>query len=133
MAVRTFPATLEAFPDASAFLEAELEAADCGMKSMMQIAVAFEELFVNVAHYAYPGTEGEVTVEITAENGTARIRLIDGGIPFDPVAKADPDVTLSAEDRDIGGLGIYMVKRSMDSLDYVYEDGKNKLTFTKAL
>ena len=117
------------------FVNSQLEAADCSMKAQMQIEVAVEELFVNVAHYAYvPGT-GDVTVniEIEGDPAVARITFTDSGIPYDPLAKEDPDVTLSAEDRAIGGLGIFMVKKSMDSIDYEYKDGQNILTLKKTV
>lgn len=117
------------------FVNSQLEAADCSMKAQMQIEVAVEELFVNVAHYAYvPGT-GDVTVniEIEGDPAVARITFTDSGIPYDPLAKEDPDVTLSAEDRAIGGLGIFMVKKSMDEMHYEYKDGHNVLTICKKL
>ena len=117
------------------FIDGELESVDCPMKVQMQIDVAVEELFVNVAHYAYAPETGDVTVIIDTENtpGKAVIILKDSGIPFDPTAKEDPDVTLSAAERQIGGLGIYMVKKSMDSLEYAYEDGCNIVTITKSM
>ena len=117
------------------FIDTELEGADCPMKTQMQIDVAVEELFVNVAHYAYTPTTGEarIDIEITEEPKKVVITITDSGIPFDPTAKPDPDVTLSAQERQIGGLGIYMVKKSMDTLDYRYEDGKNIVSITKTL
>ena len=116
-----------------AFIESELERTDCGIKTGMQISIAVEELFVNVAHYAYfPGT-GDITigVEIFDDPGMIEITFTDTGIPYDPLSKDDPDVTLSAEDRKIGGLGIYMVKKSMDLMKYERVDGKNVVTISK--
>ena len=116
-----------------AFIESELERTDCGIKTGMQISIAVEELFVNVAHYAYsPGT-GDITigVEIFDDPGMIEITFTDTGIPYDPLSKDDPDVTLSAEDRKIGGLGIYMVKKSMDLMEYERIDGKNIVTISK--
>ena len=117
------------------FIDGELESAECPMKVQMQIDVAVEELFVNVAHYAYEPETGDVTVSIDTENtpGKTVITLKDSGVPFDPTAKEDPDVTLSAAERQIGGLGIYMVKKSMDSLEYAYDDGCNIVTITKSM
>ena len=116
-----------------AFVTEQLETVDCPMKAQMQIEVAVEELFVNIAHYAYAPNTGSATIrtEITAD--TAEITFIDSGMPYDPLAKPDPDVTLSAEERKIGGLGIYMVKKSMDDVRYEYTDGKNILTIVKKL
>ena len=131
MVERIFPADIKVLDSVIAFLEEELEKAECSPKFMMTFAVALEELFVNVAHYAYPDAPGTVAIGIDTEGDSIVLRLVDNGIPFDPVAKTDPDVTLSAEERKIGGLGIFMVKKSMDSMNYVRQDGKNILTISK--
>ena len=117
------------------FIEEQLEGAGCSMKAQMQTGVAAEEIFVNIASYAYPDTPGTATVrvEISGEPKTAQITFIDRGIPYDPLAKADPDVTLSADQREIGGLGIFMTKKLMDEVTYVYKDGQNMLTLKKQL
>ncbi len=116
-----------------AFVGEELEAAGCSMKSQMQIELAVEEIFVNIALYAYaPGT-GSATVRVETEGGMAFISFIDRGVPFNPLAQASPDVTLSAEERAIGGLGIFMVRKSMDDVTYAYRDGQNILTLKKKL
>ena len=102
-------------------------------KAKVQLRVAVEELFVNIAHYAYvPGT-GQVNIIVREERhpDALRVTLIDSGIPYNPLAKPDPDVSLSAEERKIGGLGIYMVKKSMDGMEYERTDGKNILTVRK--
>lgn len=131
MSVKTFPATDEALHEALAFVEGELEKAGCPMKSLMQIQVCVEEMFVNVAHYAYNGEQGTVTLDIDVENGTMTITLTDEGMPFDPLAKKDPDITLAASERPIGGLGIFMVKKSMDEVEYKRIDNKNIFTMKK--
>lgn len=115
------------------FVDAELEAHDCPMKTQMLIDVSLEELFVNIAHYAYPEGNGWAEIRVGVTDGVASITLIDGGIPYDPLKKPDPDVTLAAEDRQIGGLGIYMVKKKMDEMTYEHRDGKNVLTIRKKL
>ncbi len=131
--------TLEASADnlerALAFADAELEAAGCSAKTKMQIDVAVEEIFVNIANYAYAPDTGSVTVRAETLSDPKRIRITfaDGGVPYDPLSRPDPDVTLSAEERQIGGLGIFMVKKSMDDVSYEYRDGKNILTITKNL
>ena len=116
-------------------VDEELEAADCQMKARMQIDVAVEEIFVNIASYAYKGREGTARINISIEDDPKKvvISFADSGDPFDPLAKPDPDITLSAEERQIGGLGIYMVKKSMDDVTYKYENGENILTITKLL
>ena len=132
----TLPATLENMDDVLDFVNGVLEEHDCPMKASMTIAIAVEEIFVNIAHYAYPSGEGEATVCCEVEQGErpcAVIRLSDSGIPYNPLAHEDPDVTLSAEERKIGGLGIYMVKKSMDSVEYQHQDGQNVLTLRKFL
>ena len=116
-----------------AFIEQGLEAADCPVKAQTQICVAAEEIFVNIAHYAYTPETGSAVIRLAVEDGTAEIEFRDRGIPFDPLAKPDPDVTLSAKDRQIGGLGIYMVKKSMDEVAYRREDGENIFTMRKKL
>ena len=131
MIERIFPADIKELDFVTAFLEEELEKAECGPKLIMTFAVALEELFVNVAHYAYPDAPGTVTIGIDTTGDSIVVRLDDSGIPFDPVAKTDPDVTLSAEERKIGGLGIFMVKKSMDSMTYERQDGHNILTISK--
>lgn len=125
-----FPATDAALQDVNQFVEEQLEAAGCTPKNMMKIMVALEELFINVAHYAYFGEEGDVTVTIDIVDDVMTLQLADSGMPFDPLAKEDPDVTLDANKRRIGGLGIYMVKKTMDKMTYAYEDGQNIVTIS---
>lgn len=129
----TLEATVENLTEVMAFLEERLEQADCPMKTQMQLAVAAEEIYVNIAHYAYAPDTGNATVrmEITDDPRGAAITFIDRGVPFDPLKKPDPDVSLSAEERGIGGLGIYMTKKTMDEMRYEYKDGRNILTMVK--
>ena len=117
------------------FIDGQLESAGCSMATQIAIDVAVEELFVNIASYAYDGKTGTVTVRVTLHDKplAAEITFIDSGKPYDPLAKPDPDVTLSAKDRQKGGLGIFMVKNTMDDMKYEYKDGKNVLTLIKNL
>ena len=117
------------------FVNEQLEALDCPMKAQMQIDIAIDELFGNIAHYAYNPEIGKATVrvEVIEDPLAVTITFIDNGVPYDPLAKADPDTTLSAEEREIGGLGIYMVKKSMDEIAYEYKDGHNILSIKKKL
>ena len=135
MTNQTFPAKTEALPDVLGFVEETLEEYGCPMKIQMALCVAIEEVFVNVAHYAYGGGDGQVTLGIgfDAVNSTITFRMADMGIPFDPLKKPDPDITLSAEEREIGGLGIFITKKTMDSISYSYENGENILTMTKKM
>ncbi|MBO4819652.1 MAG: anti-sigma factor antagonist [Firmicutes bacterium] len=117
------------------FIDKHLDAVDCPPKVKMQIEVAVEEIFVNIASYAYAPDKGRATVrvEVSPEPITVTITFIDQGIPYDPLAKEDPDVTLKAEDRPVGGLGIFMVKQTMDDVTYEYKDGKNILRIKKSI
>lgn len=136
MTERIFPASQDQLERVQAFIEEELANYPCSPKVKFQLDVAVEEIFVNIAHYAYhPGQEGEATVRCCVGGDPLQITIqfLDNGKPFNPLAKEDPDITLSAEDRQIGGLGILMVKKSMDAVDYSYEDGKNILTIKKSI
>ncbi len=115
------------------FVNEQLEQYNCPMKAQMQIDIAIDELFGNIAHYAYNPEIGQATVrvEVLEEPLSVVITFIDNGIPYDPLSKEDPDVSLSAEERQIGGLGIYMVKKSMDEIAYEYKDGQNILSIKK--
>ena len=117
------------------FVNEQLEGMDCSMKAMTQIDIALDELFSNVCHYAYGDGVGFVTVYVEElfDNNSVRITLADSGIPFDPLAHEDPDISLGLKEREIGGLGIFMVKRTMDDVSYEYKDGLNMLTVTKTL
>ena len=131
----TVEAKTENLEEVLGFVDRHLETMDCSTKVSVQIDVAVEELFVNIAHYAYsPGTgSATIGVEILKDPAAIAITFTDRGKPFDPLAKEDPDITLSAEERQIGGLGIYMVKKSMDEVVYEYKDGQNILRIKKNL
>ena len=135
MTFKTFSAKIEALSDVLSFVDLALESYDCPMKLQMAICVAIEEVFVNVAHYAYGDGEGDVRLGIGFDEQSRDItfRLSDGGVPFDPLKKPDPDITLSAEKREIGGLGIFITKKTMDTVTYAYEDGENILTMIKKI
>ena len=131
----TMEAALSNLEQALAFVDEALEELECPMKKQMQVDLAVEEAFVNVANYAYGEETGSVTLELFADpkEGEFTVTLRDSGMPFDPLAREDPDLTLPAEQREIGGLGIYMVKKNMDSVDYAYRDGQNVLTMRKII
>lgn len=115
------------------FVDAFLEAHDCPMKTQMQIDLCVEEVFVNIASYAYGDETGDAEIHISEEDGVVTLTFVDAGTPYDPLKKADPDTTLSAQERQIGGLGIFLVKKTMDAVSYRYEDGKNVLTMCKKI
>lgn len=117
------------------FVEQELEELGCSRKIRFQIDIAIDELFTNIASYAYHPKNGMATVRVEVQQDPMAvvITFIDQGIPYDPLAKEDPDITLSAEKRPIGGLGIFMVKKSMDDIRYEYKDGRNILRILKKI
>ena len=126
-------ASLDNLDEVLRFVDQELEGADCPMKFMMQIDLAVEEIFVNIASYAYAPGKGDAVIrlEIAGNPRCAEICFMDSGVPYDPLKKKDPDVTLSAAEREIGGLGIFMAKKSVDDIRYEYRDGRNILTLKK--
>lgn len=116
------------------FVWAFAEEAQLDEQPAMQLDLALDEAVTNVVLYAYPkGTEGEVTVAAKREGDTLEVVLTDSGTPFDPTAQEDPDLTLSADERPIGGLGIFLVRQMMDTVRYERKDGKNILTLRKNL
>ena len=104
-------------------------------KAQIQIDIAIDEIFGNIAHYAYHPQVGEATVRVEEirDPGVVILTFIDRGTPYDPLKNQDPNTDLSAEERDIEGLGIFMVKKCMDEMRYEYKDGQNILTIQKAL
>jgi len=131
----TVNATVENIPEVTAFVDEQLEALDCPMKVQMQIDIAIDELFSNISHYAYNPDVGPATVRVEVQEDPMAVisTFIDNGVPYDPLKKDDPDTTLSAEERDTGGLGIYMVKKSMDEVVYEYKNGQNILKIKKRI
>ena len=117
--------TLDKLPEATAFFEDTLSAADVPMKAVARVNIAVDEIFSNIAQYSGASS---VTLGCALSEGKATLRFSDNGRPYDPTEKPDPDTTLSAEERDIGGLGIFMVKKIMDEVSYEYTDGLNILT-----
>ena len=128
-------ATKENLVNVLSFVDEELEKAECSMKAQMQIDLAVEEIFINIATYAYHPDTGPalIRVEVVKDPLSVVLSFRDQGIPYDPLAKDDPDVTLSAEERQVGGLGIFLTKKSMDDITYEYKDGQNILTIRKNL
>ena len=117
------------------FVEKELSNIACPLRIRMHISLAVEEIFVNIAHYAYSPNKGQATVrvEVTEDPVSVIITFIDRGVPYDPLKKNDPDITLSADERPIGGLGVFITKKTMDDICYEYKDGRNILTIKKNL
>ena len=131
----TIEAVADRVDEVTGSLDEILEEHGCPMKTQVALDIAVEEIFVNIAHYSYPGRVGEarILVELPADDSSVSIRFIDQGLPYDPLKKQDPDITLGLEERPVGGLGIFMVKQSMDDVTYEYKDGRNILTIRKDL
>lgn len=133
MAEITVTATLDSLNTVLAFVDEQMEKAGCSMKLMTQVDMAVEEIFVNIARYAYHPEVGEASVRCEAGGDPFQVIVgfVDRGRPYNPLEREDPDVTLGAEQRPIGGLGILMAKKLMDDVQYEYQDGKNILTLRK--
>jgi serine/threonine-protein kinase RsbW len=131
----TVPASVEELEKVLDFINGELEDNNCILKTQMQVAIAVEEIFVNISNYAYNPEVGKATIKISVggEPLQVTIQFLDGGKSYNPLEKKDPDITKSADERDIGGLGIYIVKKSMDDVQYEYKDGMNLLTISKRI
>ena len=131
----TIEATPENVDKVVEFIDGMLEEYGCGIKAQMAIEVAVDELFSNIAHYAYNPETGYATVmvDVIKDPLSVEITFVDNGKPYDPLSRANPDTTLAIADRQIGGLGIFIVKKSMDAVNYEYKDGKNILTIKKNL
>ncbi|HAE15268.1 MAG TPA: hypothetical protein DCG51_01845 [Erysipelotrichaceae bacterium] len=125
----------ENLPKVTAFIEERMEEAGFTPKAITVVTLAVEEIFVNIASYAYDQDNGKakIRVEMTGDPVTAVITFIDQGKQFDPMAKEDPDVSLPAEERTVGGLGIFMTKKLVDDMSYEYKDGQNVLKLVKKL
>ena len=135
MKEKVFSARKDALPEVMSFTEECLQNFDCPMKSQMAICVAVEEIFVNIASYAYGEGTGEASLAFGFDEKERLMTLVvsDEGVPFNPLKREEPDITLSAAEREIGGLGIFITKKTMDTVDYSFENGKNILTMTKKL
>ena len=129
------PAQPEELSRVQSFVDTELEALECPMEAQFQIDLAVEEIFVNIASYAYrPDVgEAEIRVEVCDKPLRVVVQFLDHGKPFDPLAREDADTSPEAIERRTGGLGILLVKRSMDAVTYAYEGGRNILTIEKKL
>lgn len=133
--VLTVKADVNNLSEVQSFIDERLESAGCSMKAQIQIDVAVEEIYVNICHYAYKdkGETGDAAISMRIDDGVAEIVFTDSGIQYDPLSNEEPDVTLSAEEREIGGLGIFITRKTMDEVKYEYVDGKNNLTLLKKI
>ena len=131
----TVDATIENMNTVTAFVDDFLDEIACPMKSKIQINIVIDEIFGNICHYAYKDSVGAVTVSVESGNTPKAVFLTftDNGIPYNPLETEDPDITLSSEERKIGGLGIYLVKKNMDEMKYEYVNQQNRLWMEKRL
>lgn len=135
MQERTLDATIENIEAVTEFVNTQLEALNCPQKALRQIDIAIDELFSNIARYAYRPDTGPVTVRVEVEKEPLSVILtfIDHGVPFDPLQTENPDITIDAQMREPGGLGLYIVKHSMDEITYTRENGQNILRVKKSM
>ncbi len=131
----TLKAAVEGIPVVTGFIDGLLEELGCPLKAQMQIDVAIDELFGNIAHYAYGKTQGDATVRFDFDEAarTISVTFMDRGVPFNPLEKTTPDISAAAHERQIGGLGIFLVRKTMDGMEYRYENGRNILTIHKKI
>ena len=128
-------ATVENLDVANAFIEEMLAPVECSLQKRFQLDLVVEEIFVNIANYAYGDGAGQVVLRVSLQQDPPKMKLVfmDEGVAYDPLAKDEPDVTLPMEERDIGGLGIFLVKKNVEDIHYERKDGKNILTIYKEL
>ncbi len=115
------------------FIEMNISATEMDNETLAGILTACEETLINIINYAYPGETGKVKIGVEIKSECISITFTDNGIPFNPLAKPDADISLSLEEREIGGLGIHMIKKLMDEFNYEYKEGKNIFTIVKHL
>ena len=130
----TVSASVDQVREVTSFVNERLEALGCSERIKIQVDVVIDEIFSNIAHYAYNPETGPATVRVEVEENplSVVITFMDHGIPYDPLAEERPDTTkLSASERPIGGLGLFIVKKTMDDVSYAYKDGQNILTIRK--
>ena len=138
MPVKIFEATDENLEAVNDFIHEQIKPFSCQSQTLFQIDLAVEEIFVNISHYAYSPDKGTVQIDCSVEKTSdapakLTVSFTDRGKSFNPLAKPDPDITLSVEEREIGGLGIFLTKKYMDSVLYERKDNQNILTFTKTI
>ena len=138
MPVKIFEATDKNLEAVNDFIHAQIKPFSCQSQTLFQIDLAVEEIYVNIAHYAYSPDKGTVQIDCSVEKTSdapakLTVSFTDRGKAFNPLAKPDPDITLSVEEREIGGLGIFLTKKYMDSVLYERKDNQNILTFTKTI
>lgn len=126
-------AKVENFDICASFIEEQMEAAGFESKAIIKMITACEEIIVNVMNYAYADGEGDLEISFSDGEGFIKIIFIDNGKQFNPLDKPDADISLSADEREIGGLGIHMVRRLVDDVNYEYSNNQNILTLMKSL
>jgi anti-sigma regulatory factor (Ser/Thr protein kinase) len=128
---RIFSADIKSVPAMMNFVDAFIK--NLPEKAAYNVRLSCEEVILNIVSYAYPGGDGQLDMswEDDTERGLLNVTFEDSGVPFNPLQKEEPDLTIPMRERKIGGLGIMMVRKLMDEVRYAYVDGKNRLTITK--
>ena len=131
----TVPAKIENLQKVMDFLGDQLDSVDYVMKARLQLELSIEEAYVNIVNYAYGSAEGEVIIYCDVDESPLKVTMqfVDYGVPYNPLKNGDPDISLDAEEKEIGGLGIFLIKKNVDDISYEYCNGKNILTICKKL
>ena len=131
----TVPAKIESLHVVMDFLSSQLDSVDHDMKARLQLELSIEEAYVNIVNYAYESDDGDVVICCNIDESPLKVTMqfIDYGVPYNPLENEDPDISLDAEEKEIGGLGIFLIKKNVDDISYEYHDGKNILTIQKIL
>ena len=138
-AIQSSSFTLKALPTnfsvAQDMVREFLEPCSCKMRTLLELDMLIEEVFINIAHYAYPNGEGDATIELSLNDAkdTLCMTFRDKGIPYNPLLKESPDITSDANSRAIGGLGIFLVQKYADGLSYERKDNENRFTICKKI
>ncbi len=126
---KTWPARLEFLYESMDFVSSCARALGFNADRISELELVMEEVLVNIVKYAYRGKEpGEVTISCSEDGGNLVMDVVDSGVPFDLLAASDPDITAGVDERPVGGLGIYLIKKLMDKVKYRREEGRNRLT-----
>ena len=131
----TVPAKIENLQKVFNFLNTQLNSVTYNMKSRLQLELSIEEAYVNISKYAYEYNEGNIEIlsHIDKDPIQITVKLMDSGIPYNPLNNEDPNILANTEEKELGGLGILLIKKNVDNIRYEYLDGKNVLTIQKKL
>jgi len=126
-------AVMNQFEQFIGFVEDALGSVGMAQKNIFSLMTVSEEIIVNIIHYAYDEKPGDLEIIFEGDEQNVRLTFIDKGTPFNPLTQSQVDTSLKAHEREIGGLGIHMIKSMTDRMMYDYKEGKNILTIEKQI